>query len=81
VRPFGPNLTTSVDFGYYLVCLNEVAENPDVCAFRQWALTQAKTELSVGADRRGAVTGRQQITILYCGASVVWPLLRVTAER
>jgi LysR family glycine cleavage system transcriptional activator len=42
VRPFGPDVTTPVDFAYYVVCLEEVAEREDISAFREWALREAR---------------------------------------
>jgi LysR family glycine cleavage system transcriptional activator len=42
VRPFGPDVTTPVDFSYYLVCLEEVVERSDIAAFREWILNEAK---------------------------------------
>lgn len=44
VRPFGPQVTTPTDFAYYLVCLEEMANRPDIVAFREWALRQAEKE-------------------------------------
>ncbi|MFP6743741.1 MAG: LysR substrate-binding domain-containing protein, partial [Alphaproteobacteria bacterium] len=44
VRPFGPETTTRVDYGYYLVCLEGVAERRDIAAFRAWALKEAKQD-------------------------------------
>lgn len=41
VRPFGPEVATPVDFAYYLVCLEDVAERRDIAAFREWALQEA----------------------------------------
>ena len=41
VRPFGPDVTTPVDFAYYLVCLEELAERSDIAAFREWILDEA----------------------------------------
>jgi LysR family glycine cleavage system transcriptional activator len=41
IRPFGPTVTTPVDYAYYLVCLEGMAERPDIAAFRAWALTEA----------------------------------------
>jgi LysR family glycine cleavage system transcriptional activator len=42
IRPFGPNVTTTADFAYYLVCLEEFTERPDIAAFREWILNEAK---------------------------------------
>lgn len=47
VRPFGPEVTTPVDFSYYLVCLGDVAERRDIAAFREWVLREAKREEAV----------------------------------
>ncbi len=44
VRPFGPEVTTPVDFAYHLVCLEEVADRPDVATFREWVLGEAKRD-------------------------------------
>ena len=44
VRPFGPEVTTPTDFAYYLVCLEEITNRPDIVAFREWALQQAEKE-------------------------------------
>ena len=44
VRPFGPKVTTPVDFSYYVVCLEEVAERTDISAFREWALREAELD-------------------------------------
>lgn len=44
VRPFGPDVTTRTDFAYFLVCLEEIAERPDIAAFREWALREAEKE-------------------------------------
>ena len=44
VRPFGPEVATPVDFAYYLVCLEQVADRPDIATFREWALSEAKRE-------------------------------------
>jgi LysR family glycine cleavage system transcriptional activator len=44
VRPFGPEVTTPVDYAYYLVCLEGVAERRDIAAFRAWALKEAKLD-------------------------------------
>jgi|COG998Drversion2_1049125.scaffolds.fasta_scaffold04848_3 LysR family glycine cleavage system transcriptional activator len=41
IRPFGPDVTTPVDFAYYLVCLKEVRERPNIAAFREWILNEA----------------------------------------
>ena len=41
VRPFDPDLTTPIDFAYYLVCLEEVADRSDITAFRDWILDEA----------------------------------------
>lgn len=48
IRPFGPDVTTPVDFAYYLVCLEEVAGRSDITAFRGWILREAsQAELTV----------------------------------
>ena len=44
VRPFGPEVTTPVDFAYYLVCLEDVAERRDIASFREWALEEANQD-------------------------------------
>jgi LysR family glycine cleavage system transcriptional activator len=46
IRPFGPTVTTPVDYAYYLVCLEAMAERPDIAAFRAWALTEASRDTS-----------------------------------
>jgi len=50
VRPFGPEVATPVDYGYYLVCLKEVADRPDIATFREWALDEAKREDATTTD-------------------------------
>lgn len=60
IRPFGPDVTIPVDFAYYLVCLEEVAERLDIAAFREWILDEANraevgteaAQLQVMRDRR-----------------------------
>lgn len=42
VRPFGPRVTTPVDFAYYIVSFEGVTDRSDVAAFRRWILTEAK---------------------------------------
>ena len=42
IRPFGPDISTPVDFAYYIVCPEEVAERSDIAAFRKWVLREAK---------------------------------------
>ena len=42
IRPFDDSLTTLVDFSYYLVCLEGIADRPDVKAFRDWIIKEAK---------------------------------------
>ena len=51
VRPFGPDVTTPVDFAYYIVCLKEVTAREDISAFREWALREAQVTPQ-GVDRR-----------------------------
>ena len=41
VKPFDESLSTLADFSYYLVCLEEIADRPDVTAFRDWLLDEA----------------------------------------
>ena len=54
VRPFGPKVTTPVDFSYYLVCLEEVAGRPDIAAFRNWILEEAERDETGTASIDGA---------------------------
>ena len=36
VRPFGPDVSTPLDFSYYVVCLDQVYDQPKIAAFRDW---------------------------------------------
>lgn len=48
VRPF-PSLTDqSMSFGYYLVYLESMAQNPKVAAFKNWVLSEARMETDEG---------------------------------
>ncbi len=47
IRPFGPEVTTPVNFAYYLVCLETVAERRDIAAFRAWALQEAGQDVAL----------------------------------
>jgi len=42
IRPFALSLVT--DFAYYIVCAKKRAEEPDLLAFRRWAIAQAERE-------------------------------------
>lgn len=42
IRPFELSLVT--DFAYYIVCSKDRAEEPDVMAFRQWVISEARGE-------------------------------------
>jgi LysR family glycine cleavage system transcriptional activator len=42
VRPFGPSLP--VNYAYYIVCPKPTAEQPKICAFRDWIISEAKAD-------------------------------------
>ena len=42
IRPFELSLAT--DFGYYIVCSKNRAEEPDLTAFRRWVISEAQAE-------------------------------------
>lgn len=43
VRPFGQSVPAA--FAYYMVCPEDVAEQPKIKAFRQWVLAEARGEM------------------------------------
>lgn len=49
IRPFELSLAT--DFAYYIVCSKARAEEPDVTAFRQWVISEARGEPRNSAQR------------------------------
>ena len=44
VRPFGAELTTRIEFAYYLVTSPDGSARPKVAAFREWVMTRAQSE-------------------------------------
>ena len=40
VRPFGLEISTPMDFSYFVVCLDQVYDHPKIAAFRNWLFAE-----------------------------------------